>query len=78
MDVEDCCTFSLRSYSKQAGDEHHLIRDISFTPYAGYLGYPFEKFVARRLTSGISIEDAIVFREVESARRTLSLSGTCS
>ena len=30
MDMRECCTFSLGSYSKQAGDEHHLIHDISF------------------------------------------------
>jgi len=44
----------------------------------GYLGYPFEKSVAGRVASGISIEDAMVFGGGEAARRTLSLSGTSS
>jgi hypothetical protein len=30
MDMKECCTFSLGSYAKQAGDEYHLIQDISF------------------------------------------------
>jgi hypothetical protein len=30
MDMKEYCTFSLGSYAKQAGDEHHLIQDISF------------------------------------------------
>ena|ERR1700674_4639739 len=30
MDMKKCCPFSLRGFSKQAGHEHHLIRDISF------------------------------------------------
>jgi len=30
MDMKKCCTFSLGSYFKQAGDELHLTEDISF------------------------------------------------
>jgi len=30
MDNKECCTFSLGSYFKQAGDELHLTQDISF------------------------------------------------
>jgi hypothetical protein len=61
----------------ESGKQAHLGTELaSWTWRMHHLGYPFEKSVAREIASGISIEDAMVFGGVETARPTLSLSGT--
>jgi hypothetical protein len=51
MDMKKCFTFSLGSYSKQAGDERQLTQDISFVRCAGYLDHPSTKLTVWSFSS---------------------------